>query len=166
MLAQTWTSSFCRWDQVVILKRFLCLLQVLVMQWWSFCAFSVLLLCLPSAASGRGLVAVDKAAWLTQSCVGVLTLRAHFIHSLVLLPSLPPSFSVAVPFASVYLSVTWHEVSRRCCDLLELSSLTSFYLGRNRVLLWDFFGHSMWAQGLLRCLLAELFWMLRVIHLF
>lgn len=42
------------------------------MQCWSFCAFSVLLLCLPSADSSCGLLAVGKAAWLTQSCVGVL----------------------------------------------------------------------------------------------
>lgn len=82
VLAQTWLSSFCSWDQVVILKRFLlCLLQVLVMQWWSFCDFSVLLLYLPSADSGRGLVALDKEAWLTQSCVGVLCRIAYFIHS-------------------------------------------------------------------------------------
>lgn len=82
VLPQTWLSSFCSWDQVVILKRLLlCLLQVLVMQWWSFCDFSVLLLYLPSADSGHGLVALDKEAWLTQSCVGVLCQIAYFIHS-------------------------------------------------------------------------------------
>lgn len=92
-----------------------------------FCAASV------SALSQRRLwvVALDKAAWLTQSCVGVLSLRAYFIHSFG--SFLPASFSVAFPFASVYLSVTWNKVSRRCSDLIRLLSLTCFCSGRNRV---------------------------------
>lgn len=106
VLAQTGMSSFCSWDQVFFLKRFLlCLLQVLVVQRWSFCAFSVLLLYLPWAGRGRGLVPLGKAAWLTQSCVGVLSLRAYFIHSWFFLP---PSFSVAGPVPR-WISL-WHGI--------------------------------------------------------
>lgn len=111
--------SSCYLNNLIIL----CLLQVLVMQWWSFCAFSVSAL----TDSGRGLLALGKAdPKLCRSAQSKSLLYSLFWFFL------PPSFSVALPFASVDLSVTWNKVSGGVLTSLKCP-LTCFYSGKSGV---------------------------------